>query len=52
MASFKFISQKLNAWHRYRQALRELSTMSDHELSDIGISRCDIESIAHASVAA
>ena len=52
MASIKIISQKLNAWRRYREARRELSQMSDHELSDIGISRCDIDSIARQPVAA
>ena len=52
MASIKIISQKLDAWRRYRQTLRELSAMTDRELHDIGIDRCDIESIAHASVAA
>ena len=47
MASIKIITEKLNAWRRYRQAIRELSQMSDHELSDIGIHRCDIERVAH-----
>ena len=51
MASIKII-QKLGAWRRYRQAVRELSAMTDRELNDIGIDRCDIESIAHASAAA
>ena len=49
---FRTISQKLGAWRRVREARRELSQMSDRELSDIGISRCDIESIARESVAA
>jgi uncharacterized protein YjiS (DUF1127 family) len=52
MASIKVISRKLSAWRRYREAVRELSRMSDHELGDIGISRCDIESIARETVAA
>jgi uncharacterized protein YjiS (DUF1127 family) len=52
MASIKIIKSKLAAWRRYREIVRELSAMSDHELSDIGISRCDIEGIAHAAVAA
>jgi uncharacterized protein YjiS (DUF1127 family) len=52
MASVKFISQKLNEWRRYREALRQLSQMSDHELSDIGISRGNIESVARGSVIA
>jgi uncharacterized protein YjiS (DUF1127 family) len=40
------ISAKLSAWRRYREAVRELSQFSDHELSDIGIRRSDIEDIA------
>jgi uncharacterized protein YjiS (DUF1127 family) len=47
MASIKIITRKLNTWRRYRQAICELSQMSDHELSDIGIHRCDIERVAH-----
>jgi uncharacterized protein YjiS (DUF1127 family) len=39
------ISQKFNAWRRYRAAVRELSHFSDHELCDIGTRRCDIEDI-------
>jgi uncharacterized protein YjiS (DUF1127 family) len=50
MASIKIITRKLNTWRRYRQALRELSQMSDHELCDIGIHRCDIERVAHETV--
>ena len=52
MASFKTITEKLNAWRRYREAVRELSQLSDHELSDIGISRCDIDAVARQHVAA
>jgi uncharacterized protein YjiS (DUF1127 family) len=36
------LSEKLNAWCRYRDAVRELSQFSDHELCDIGIRRCDM----------
>jgi len=32
----------LLSWRRNSQAAAELSRMSDHELSDIGLSRCDI----------
>ncbi|HEY1944517.1 MAG TPA: DUF1127 domain-containing protein [Roseiarcus sp.] len=46
MASIKIITQKLNAWRRYREIVRELSQMSDRELGDIGIHRCDIKSLA------
>jgi uncharacterized protein YjiS (DUF1127 family) len=30
----------------YRTALKELSSLSDHELHDIGIDRADIQAIA------
>ena len=45
MVSLKMISEKIDAWRRYREAVRELSQFSDRELSDIGIRRCDIEDI-------
>jgi uncharacterized protein YjiS (DUF1127 family) len=45
MVSLKNISEKIDAWRRYREAVRELSEFSDHELCDIGIRRCDIEDI-------
>jgi uncharacterized protein YjiS (DUF1127 family) len=50
MVSLKTISEKLNARRRYREAIRELSKLSDHELSDIGISRGDIEYVARRPV--
>ena len=52
MASFKNVIVKLNAWRRYRESVRELSKMNDHELNDIGISRCDIEAAARQAVPA
>ena len=45
MTTLKTISEKLTAWRRYREAVRELSQLSDRELSDIGIRRGDIEFI-------
>jgi len=45
MIFLKMISEKYNAWRRHRDAVRELSQFSDHELCDIGIRRCDIEDI-------
>ena len=52
MIPLKTISEKLAAWRRYREAVRELSELSDRELDDIGIRRGDIESIVRRSVAA
>ena len=52
MTSIKTIADKLNAWRRYREAVRELSRLNDRELSDIGIRRGDIEFIVRQSIAA
>jgi uncharacterized protein YjiS (DUF1127 family) len=50
MTSLRTISEKLAAWRRYREAVRELSQLSDRELDDIGIRRGDIEYVARRSV--
>ena len=50
MTSIKTISEKLSAWRRYREAVRELSQLTDRELTDIGIRRGDIETIVRQSV--
>jgi uncharacterized protein YjiS (DUF1127 family) len=52
MTPFKTITEKLNAWRRYREAVKELSQLSDRELSDIGIRRGDIEFIVRQGYAA
>jgi uncharacterized protein YjiS (DUF1127 family) len=49
--SLKTISQKLKAWRRHRDAMRELSQLSDHDLSDIGIGRGEIEFVARRPAA-
>jgi uncharacterized protein YjiS (DUF1127 family) len=51
MTAFKTISEKLTAWRKYRDAVRELSQLTDHELDDIGIPRGDIEFIVRRSIA-
>jgi uncharacterized protein YjiS (DUF1127 family) len=33
-------------WKRYGGVMQELSRLSDRELADIGIARCDIDRIA------
>ena len=52
MSPLKTIAVKLSGWRRYRDAVRELSQLTDRELNDIGISRVDIPSIAREAVAA
>ena len=51
MTPLKTITEKFNAWLRYREAVKELSQLSDRELNDIGIRRGDIEFIVRQSVA-
>jgi uncharacterized protein YjiS (DUF1127 family) len=46
MNLFKALAEKTRVWMRYREAVKQLSQLSDHELHDIGISRCDIEYVA------
>jgi uncharacterized protein YjiS (DUF1127 family) len=46
MMLLKTIAEKLHAWMRYREAVRELSQLSDEELHDIGVSRGEIEYVA------
>jgi uncharacterized protein YjiS (DUF1127 family) len=45
MITLKMISEKISAWLRNREAVRELSQFSDHELCDIGVRRSDIEDV-------
>jgi uncharacterized protein YjiS (DUF1127 family) len=40
------IIRALRSWRRFNNNLRELNSMGDRELSDIGISRSDIPRIA------
>ena len=39
----------LNRWLRYRDTVRQLSRLSDHELGDLGIHRGDIRAVARSS---
>jgi len=48
--SLKSLADKIKAWHRYRESVRELSRLSDRELADLGISRVDIEFVAKNGV--
>jgi uncharacterized protein YjiS (DUF1127 family) len=43
---FKAFADKLHAWRRYREAVKQLSRLSDEELHDIGVSRSEIEYVA------
>jgi len=43
---FTAIARYVRAWKRYDNAMHELSFLTDRELADIGISRCDIPRLA------
>jgi uncharacterized protein YjiS (DUF1127 family) len=48
--SFKFLSERILNWRRYRQSIRELSRLTDRELADLGISRFEIPSVVRRSL--
>jgi uncharacterized protein YjiS (DUF1127 family) len=50
--TLKNLTSRFNAWRRYRASLRELSQLTDRELSDLGISRSEIEAICRKALAA
>jgi len=52
MTTFKTLGEKFNAWRRYRDAVRELSQLTDRDLDDIGVRRGDIHFIAKQTAAA
>jgi uncharacterized protein YjiS (DUF1127 family) len=47
-----YILSKIRAYLLYRETVRELSLLSDRELTDLGISRFQIASVARQSTAA
>jgi len=44
------IARSFNNWRKYRQTVAELGRMSNRELSDLGIGRSEIQSVARAAV--
>lgn len=43
---FNTIKSAIKAHSKRRQTINELSRLSDRELNDLGISRCDIYAVA------
>jgi uncharacterized protein YjiS (DUF1127 family) len=44
------IARAYNNWMKYRQTVTELGRMTNRELSDLGIAREDIRSVARQAV--
>jgi uncharacterized protein YjiS (DUF1127 family) len=42
----RLFGSRLLAWRRYQVTYRELASLDDHQLADIGISRGEIERVA------
>ncbi len=40
------IARSFNNWRQYRRTVAELSRMTPRDLSDLGISQCDIHRVA------
>ncbi|MFB2549919.1 DUF1127 domain-containing protein [Ensifer soli] len=45
------VARSFNAWRKYRQTVNELNRMSARELSDLGLARADIHSVARLAAA-
>ena len=44
-----FVLSKIRAWFLFRNTVRELERLNDKDLSDLGIRRSDIKSVAWQS---
>jgi uncharacterized protein YjiS (DUF1127 family) len=51
MLTISNLKTNLRRWARVRNTIRELSQLTDRDLSDLGISRSDIRSVARRSIA-
>lgn len=49
MAMLKSVMDTIRAWRRRQDCIRELSQLTDRELTDIGICRSEIGAIARES---
>jgi uncharacterized protein YjiS (DUF1127 family) len=47
---FENISDRVRRWRDYRRALNELDSLSDRELAELGLFRCDLPRVARDSV--
>ena len=43
---FEVLKSRYSTWKRYSRTLQELQSLSNRELTDLGIARADIERLA------
>ena len=46
MPMFDFLSRRYRRWKVYSRTVTELQSLSNRELADLGIARCDIPRVA------
>lgn len=51
MNAIKTLSIQFSQWLKHRDAVRELSNLSDRDLCDIGVDRADIEARVRGKIA-
>ncbi len=51
MFIFHFVAERVRRWANYRLTVRELSKLSDRDLSDLGINRTEIYRVAKTATA-
>jgi uncharacterized protein YjiS (DUF1127 family) len=51
MLTISTLKNNFRRWARIRNTIRELSSLTDRDLNDLGISRSDIRFVAKRSVA-
>ncbi|MDE2444729.1 MAG: DUF1127 domain-containing protein [Alphaproteobacteria bacterium] len=47
---FEVLKSRINTWKRYNRTVSELQSLSNRELSDLGIARSDISRVAKDAV--
>ena len=46
LAFFGLLNKRITSWLEYRRTVYELNQLTNRDLRDLGIARCDIEFIA------
>lgn len=44
------VARSFSNWRKYRQTVAELDRLSNRELSDLGVNRADIRSVARSAL--
>jgi len=47
---FDFFSRRYRRWQLYNRTVSELESLTNRDLADLGIARCDIPRIARSSL--